>query len=64
MNGFTVSDQTWAQLDRLLSTAELIDLLLAVGQYTLTCFALNSIGVPREAVGTTFKENSDWTSKM
>ena len=40
-----VSDETWAALAAHLTTEQLIDLVFAVGQYTLVSMALNSFGV-------------------
>lgn len=40
-----VSDATWAALAREWSTEQLVDLVFAVGQYTLVSMALNSFGV-------------------
>lgn len=43
-----IGDDTWVALERRLSTEQIIDLVFAVGQYVLTCMALNSFGVQRE----------------
>lgn len=40
-----VTDGTWAVLSRHLETAQLIDVVFAVGQYTLVSMALNTLGV-------------------
>jgi 4-carboxymuconolactone decarboxylase len=41
-----VSDQTWAALSERYNTEQLMDVVFAVGQYTLVAMALNSFGVP------------------
>jgi len=43
-----VSDATWADLSAHYDTEQLIDLVFAVGQYTLVSMALNSLGVQLE----------------
>ena len=43
-----IGDATWNALAERLSTQQLIDLLFAVGQYTLVSMALNTLGVQRE----------------
>ena len=40
-----VSDATWAVLARHLETAQLLDVIFTVGQYTLVSMALNTLGV-------------------
>jgi 4-carboxymuconolactone decarboxylase len=40
-----VSDQTWAALSERYNTEQLMDVVFAVGQYTLVSMALNSFGV-------------------
>jgi len=40
-----VSDSTWADLSRHLSTQQLMDLVFTVGQYHVVSMALNSFGV-------------------
>lgn len=40
-----VADATWAELARDWSSEQLVDLVFAVGQYTLVSMALNSFGV-------------------
>ena len=40
-----LSDATWAALARDWSTQQIVDLVFAVGQYTLVSMALNSFGV-------------------
>jgi alkylhydroperoxidase family enzyme len=47
--GHTLSDATWAALTTAWSTQQVMDLVFAVGQYVLTCMALNSFRVQREA---------------
>lgn len=41
-----ISDATWEQLRSDWSTQQVLDLVFTVGQYTLTCMALNSFDVP------------------
>jgi 4-carboxymuconolactone decarboxylase len=43
-----LGDATWEALTQRWSTQQVLDLIFAVGQYTLTCMALNSLGVQRE----------------
>jgi len=43
-----VSDATWQQLSEHYDTQALMDLVFAVGQYTLVSMALNSLGVQLE----------------
>ncbi len=43
-----VSDETWAILEKNLDTEQRLDLIFAVGQYTLVSMALNSLGVQRD----------------
>ena len=43
-----VSDATWAELASALSTQQLMDFVVTVGQYTLVSMALNSFGVQPE----------------
>jgi len=43
-----IGDATWRALAERLSTQQLIDLLFAVGQYTLVSMALNTLGVQLE----------------
>ena len=43
-----VSDETWAILEENLDTEQRLDLIFAVGQYTLVSMALNSLGVQRD----------------
>lgn len=40
-----IGDQTWADLGRHYRTDQLLDLIFAVGQYTLVSMALNTLGV-------------------
>jgi alkylhydroperoxidase family enzyme len=44
-----VSDATWQALARDWSTEQLVDLVFAVGQYTLVSMALNTFGVQLDA---------------
>ncbi len=41
-----ISDATWAQLSERYDTLQLMDVVFAVGQYTLVAMALNSFGTP------------------
>jgi alkylhydroperoxidase family enzyme len=43
-----ISDATWATLAARLSTQQLIEVCMVVGQYHLVAFTLNSLGVQRE----------------
>jgi alkylhydroperoxidase family enzyme len=43
-----VSDATWAELSAHYDTQQLMDLVFAVGQYTLVSMALNTLGVQLE----------------
>lgn len=43
-----ISDETWQRLGKHYSTNQIIDLVFAVGQYTLVSMALNSLGVQIE----------------
>ena len=40
-----ISDQTWAALGQRLDTAQLMDLVFTVGNYTIVSMALNTFGV-------------------
>ena len=44
-----VSDETWAALSRDWTTQQVLDLVFAAGQYVLTCMALNTLVVQRDA---------------
>jgi alkylhydroperoxidase family enzyme len=44
-----IADATWAALARDWSTEQIVDLVFAVGQYTLVSMALNSFGVQLDA---------------
>jgi alkylhydroperoxidase family enzyme len=44
-----ISDATWAALAQRYGEQQLLDLIFAIGQYTLVCMALNSLGVQLEA---------------
>lgn len=44
-----VSDATWAELRRHFDTRQLLDLVFAIGQYTLLAMALNTLGVENDA---------------
>ena len=44
-----VSDSTWAELGKRYDTRQLMDVVFAVGQYTLVSMALNTLGVQRDA---------------
>ena len=43
-----ISDATWQQLGKHYDTRQVIDLVFAVGQYTMVSMALNSLGVQIE----------------
>jgi len=43
-----ISDATWKALAQHYNEQQLIDLIFAVGQYTLVCMTLNSLGVQLE----------------
>lgn len=43
-----ISDETWDELTRTWSTEQLLDLVFAVGQYTLVSMALRTLGVQRD----------------
>jgi 4-carboxymuconolactone decarboxylase len=43
-----ISDPTWQALAARYSEQQLLDLIFAIGQYTLVCMALNSLGVQLE----------------
>ena len=43
-----VGDATWAELARHYDTRQLLDLVFAIGQYTLVAMALNSLGVEND----------------
>jgi alkylhydroperoxidase family enzyme len=43
-----ISDSTWQALAARYSEEQLLDLIFAIGQYTLVCMALNSLGVQLE----------------
>jgi 4-carboxymuconolactone decarboxylase len=43
----SISDQTWAALSERYRTEQLMDVVFAVGQYTLVSMALNTFGVQR-----------------
>ncbi|CAN5515552.1 carboxymuconolactone decarboxylase family protein [soil metagenome] len=45
VDDYRISDTTWAALESDGSTQQIMDLVFAVGQYVLTCMALNSFGV-------------------
>lgn len=40
-----LSDDTWAALSERFGEQQLLDLIFTVGQYTMVCMALNSLGV-------------------
>lgn len=40
-----LSDATWERLTAELSTQQVLDVIFTVGQYTMVCMALNSLGV-------------------
>ena len=43
-----ISDATWSALSARYSEQQLLDLIFAIGQYTMVCMALNSLGVQLE----------------
>src|SRR5215470_4048842 len=43
-----ISDATWKVLAQHYNEQQILDLIFAVGQYTLVCMALNSVGVQLE----------------
>ncbi len=43
-----ISDATWQALSARYDERQMLDLIFAVGQYTLVCMALNSLGVQLE----------------
>ena len=44
-----ISDATWQRLSKHYDTRQVIDLVFAVGQYTMVSMALNSLGVQIES---------------
>lgn len=44
-----VSDTTWQRLEADLGSQQMLDLIFTVGQYTMVCMALNSLGVELDA---------------
>lgn len=48
MNDHFISEATWAALAKRFNQQQLIDLVFAVGQYTMVSMALNSFGVQLE----------------
>jgi 4-carboxymuconolactone decarboxylase len=53
-----ISDATWRALSARYGDQELLDLIFAVGQYTLVSMALNSLGVQLEPGTPGFKETT------
>lgn len=47
--GARISDDTWAALGRTCSEAQLIDVILTVGQYDMACMVLKTCGVEIDA---------------
>lgn len=47
-NDSCISDATWQALAARYSEQQLLDLIFAIGQYTMVCMALNSLGVQLE----------------
>lgn len=45
LDDYVVSDETWKRLGERYSVQQLMDLVFAIGQYTLVSMALNSFGV-------------------
>jgi len=48
VSDYFINDATWAELSAVWSEQQLMDLVFAVGQYTLVSMALNSFGVQLE----------------
>ncbi len=44
-----IADPTWAALNQEWTTQQVLDLVFAAGQYVLTCMALNTLEVQRDA---------------
>jgi 4-carboxymuconolactone decarboxylase len=53
-----VTDPTWAELSRHFETAQLLDLVFTIGQYTLVSMALNTLGVERDPGVPGFEETA------
>ncbi len=53
-----VADATWAELARHFEVPQLLDLVFAIGQYTLVSMALNSFGVERDPGVPGFEETA------
>jgi 4-carboxymuconolactone decarboxylase len=54
-----LSDGTWSALQDRWSTEQIMDVVFAVGQYVLTCMALNSFEVQRDDGVPGFPDGSD-----
>jgi 4-carboxymuconolactone decarboxylase len=54
-----LSDATWSALQHRWSTEQIMDVVFAVGQYVLTCMALNSFGVQRDDGVPGFPDGTD-----
>lgn len=63
--GNNITDQTWAALAKTLNQNQMMDLVLLIGNYTMTSWALNAFGVPIEggadAIGFDLKTKSGKT---
>ncbi len=53
-----IADATWAELSRHFESKQLIDLVFAIGQYTLVSMALNTLGVERDPGVPGFEETA------
>ena len=53
-----VGDATWAELSRHFDVPQLLDLVFAIGQYTLVSMALNTLGVERDPGVPGFEETA------
>ena len=53
-----VGDATWAELARHFDVPQLLDLVFAIGQYTLVSMALNTLGVERDPGVPGFEETA------
>jgi len=53
-----VGDATWVELSRHFDVPQLLDLVFAIGQYTLVSMALNTLGVERDPGVPGFEETA------
>jgi len=44
-----LTDATWVSLSRLFTNQQVLDVIFTVGQYSMVCMALSSLGVQRDA---------------